>query len=228
MLITGTRTGLGRKLTDHYTSHGYHVVGCSRGPFETTLPNYEHFQLDIIDEQAVKKLFSHIRKTYKRLDVLINNAGVTSANYILLTPLANARQVMETNVLGTFLCCREAVKLMMPQSFGRIINLSSIHVPLATIGTAVYGASKSAVEQFTRVFAKEVAPNGITVNCLGLSLVRDTGMVDAMDKEVVATLLNSLASKSMLDVADVIHSIDALISQSGTAITGETIFTGGI
>lgn len=228
MLITGSRTGLGHMLVKHYTSHGYQVIGCSRGPFEAELSNYDHFQLDVVNEQSVKKLLSYIRKTYKHLDVLVNNAGTTSANHILLTPLSSARHVLETNVLGTFLCCREAVKVMMPHSYGRIINLSSIHVPLATIGTAIYGASKSAVEQFSRVMAKEVAPFGITVNCLGLSLVRSTGMVENLDEEVVSTLLNSLASKTMLELDDVIHCIDALISQKGTTITGETIFLGGV
>jgi 3-oxoacyl-[acyl-carrier protein] reductase len=228
MVITGTRTGLGRKLAEHYASHGYRVIGCSRGSFEGSFENYEHVQTDVRDERAVANLFSRARKSYGRLDVLINNAGTTSANYALLTPLASAREVLETNVLGTFLCCRAAVRLMMRRSKGHIINFSTIEVPLAMVGTSIYSASKSAVEQFTRILAKEVAAHGVAVNCLGLSFVRDTGMLELLSEDVVAKLSSLLASPAMLETADVVRCIDGLILQAGTSLTGETVYSGGI
>lgn len=226
MTITGSGAGLGRQLAAHYASHGYRVIGCSRSAFEGELANYEHVRADVRDEQSIASLFSHVRKTYGRLDVLINNAGVATANYALLTPLASAREVIETNVLGTFLCCRAAARLMMRRSQGSIVNVSSIHVPLATVGTALYGASKSAVEQFTRVFAKEVAPH-VAVNCLGLSLVGHTGMMDQLTEEVVEKISGSLASPEPLETLDVVRCIDGLIGH-GTALTGQTLYTGGV
>jgi 3-oxoacyl-[acyl-carrier protein] reductase len=228
MIITGSRTGLGRRLGEHYALHGYRVIGCSRGLFEGNFENYEHVQADVTDERSVADLFSHVRRSYDRLDVLINNAGAASANYALLTSLDSARGVLETNVLGTFLCCRAAVRLMMRRSKGRIINFSTIHVPLATPGTSIYSASKSAVEQFTRVLAKEVAAHGVTVNCLGLSFVRDTGMLDMLSEELVAKVSSLLASPAMLETADVVRCIDALILQAGTSLTGETVYSGGV
>ncbi len=228
MIITGSRTGLGRKLAEHYALHGYRVIGCSRGPFEGSLENYEHVQADVRDERAVANLFSRARKSHGRVDVLINNAGATSANYALLTPLDSAREVLETNVLGTFLCCRAAVRMMMRRSKGRIINFSTIHVPLATVGTSIYSASKSAVEQFTRILAKEVAAHGVTVNCLGLSFIRGTGMLELLSEEVVAKVSSLLASPAIMETDEVVRCIDGLILQAGTSLTGETIYSGGV
>jgi len=166
VMITGTSRGIGRYLARHYLEAGYRVVGCSRSPVEFELPNYEHFCLDISAERDVINMFAQIRKGYGRLDALINNAGVLSKSLIMMTNSNTVQEVFDTNVFGTFIVCREASKLMKRNSFGRIVNISTIAVPLANPGSAVYGASKAAVEQFSRVLAKEVAPFGITVNTL--------------------------------------------------------------
>jgi 3-oxoacyl-[acyl-carrier protein] reductase len=117
---------------------------------------------------------------------------------------------------------------MMRRSKGHIINISTIQVPIAWVGSSIYSASKSAVEQFTRVLAKEVAAYGVAVNCLGLGYVRDTGMFEWVTDDIVAKLSSLLASPAMLDTADVVRCIDGLILQAGTAMTGETVYTCGV
>jgi 3-oxoacyl-[acyl-carrier protein] reductase len=94
VLVTGTRKGIGRALAEYYAGSGYHVVGCSRSPFEGKLANYRHCCLDVGDESAVKGMFSEIRKQEGRLDVLINNAGVASMNHLFLTPFATVNKIM--------------------------------------------------------------------------------------------------------------------------------------
>ena len=112
MLISGTRKGIGRYLAEYYAGKGFQVVGFSRQPFEGKLEGYTHFIVDITDEEGLVGLFSTIRKTFGRLDCLLNNAGVGSMNHILLTPTKTVRAILETNVIGTVVCCREAAKLM--------------------------------------------------------------------------------------------------------------------
>ena len=136
-------------------------------------------------------MFKEIRKKYGRLDVLINNAGVASENHVLLTPLKEAHDSLNTNFIGTFIFCRESVKLMKMNQHGRIINISSIHVPLALAGTSIYSSSKAAIEQFSRVLAREVFQFGITINILSLSVVKDTGMEIALKEKIKRKILNT-------------------------------------
>lgn len=111
-LITGTRKGIGKYLAEHYVRQGHLVIGCSRKEPDWSLEGYEHFQVDVSDEVGVKVLFSFIRKKYGRLDHLINNAGIASMNHFILTPVSTVTQILNTNVVGTFLFSREAAKLM--------------------------------------------------------------------------------------------------------------------
>src|SRR5262245_52327185 len=157
LLITGSRKGIGRYLAEHYVAGGYIVVGCSRQPSTYRHEHYQHFCLDITDEAAVVKLFTDIRTRYGRLDILINNAGIASMNHILLTPLSTVQGILNTNVVGTFLFCREAARIMRKHTFGRIVNFSTVATPLKLEGEAIYAASKAAIVTLTKVMAFELA-----------------------------------------------------------------------
>jgi 3-oxoacyl-[acyl-carrier protein] reductase len=124
MLITGTSKGIGRYLVEYYTGLGFQIIGCSRSQAEYSLDNYQHYCLDVDDEPKVKQMFSEIREKHGRLDVLINNAGIASMNHILLTPIKTVKRIFSTNVIGAFLFCREATKLMQKNKYGRIVNFA--------------------------------------------------------------------------------------------------------
>ena len=228
MVITGTRKGIGKNLAEYYSNKEFQVVGCSRGDHDYDFDNYQHFLLDVSDESSVKKMFSEIRKRYGRLDVLINNAGIASMNHVLLTPLKEVQDIINTNFVGTFLCCREAIKLMKRNKYGRIVNVSSIHIPLATVGTSIYGASKAAIEQFSRVLAREVFQFGITINILALSVVKSSGMAEGLSDDMKLKILEGTISKTQLDFKDVSYSIDFLISPKSGMVTNQTLYLGGV
>jgi len=156
----------------------------------------------------------------------LNNAGIASMNHVLLTPGSSVQSVMNTNFLGTFLVCREAARLMMKQKNGRIINFSTVAVPLDLEGDAVYAASKSAVEKFTRILAREIGPLGITVNTIGPAPI-DTDLIRNIPPEKMAKLINSLAIKRYGTFEDVLNVIDFLIHPKSSFITGQTIYLGG-
>jgi len=228
MVITGTSKGIGKSLVEHYVQEGFKVIGCSRQAAGYELENYQHFCLDVSDEVKVKQMFSEIKKTYGGVDVLINNAGTGIMNYVLLTPLQTLRKILDTNFIGSFLFCREAAKLMQKKGYGRIVNISTIAVPLSQAGTSAYGASKAALEQFSRVLAKELIAYGITVNILSLSFVKNSGMVKDIAEQTIKETLERTILKSWLDFEDVIKTVDFFISPENNKLTGQTLYLGGV
>ncbi|HEU4710035.1 MAG TPA: SDR family oxidoreductase [Pyrinomonadaceae bacterium] len=227
ILITGARKGIGRALVEHYLALGHSVVGCSRKESDLVNNNYTHYCLDVADEAAVQEMFSQIAATSGRLDVLINNAGIASMNHVLLMSTAKAREIFETNFIGTFMMCREAARLMKKNHFGRIVNLASVATPLKLEGEAVYAASKAAVISFTQVVAKELASFGITVNAIGPTPI-DTDLIRSVPQEKLDQLISLQAIKRAGTFSDVSNLIDFLIRPESEFITGQVIFLGGV
>jgi 3-oxoacyl-[acyl-carrier protein] reductase len=226
LLITGTSKGIGEYLARYYVEKGYHVVGCSRRPV-TSKTNYRHFSLDIADEKSVKQMFSKITKEYGRLDVLINNAGIASMNHILLTPTKVVRNIFETNFIGTFLCSREAAKLMKQHRSGRIINFTTVATPLKVEGEAVYASSKAAIITLTQITARELASFGVTVNAIGPSPIQ-TDLIESVPKEKINNLLQLQAIKRLGEFTDVSNVIDFFMRPESDFITGQVLFLGGV
>jgi 3-oxoacyl-[acyl-carrier protein] reductase len=226
MLITGTRKGIGRFLAEYYIKKGYSVEGCSRTEPDWHLPNYFHHLIDISDETQVKQMFFEIQKRQNRLDFVINNAGIASMNHILLTPAATVDKILATNLKGTFLICRESAKRMKKRRQGRIVNLTTVAVPLNLEGEAIYAASKSAVESLTRIIARELAEFGITCNAVGPSPI-ETDLIQGIGREKIEKIIQRLSIKRMGRFDDIANVIDFFIKPESEYITGQIIYLGG-
>jgi 3-oxoacyl-[acyl-carrier protein] reductase len=227
VLITGTRKGMGRYLAEHFVRRGALVAGCSRTMPEWDLEKYTHHCLDVADETQVKAMFSSIRKRHGRLDILINNAGVASMNHILLTPVDTVDRIMATNFQGVFLMCREAAKLMQRRRYGRIVNISTIAVPMRLEGEAIYAASKSAVVTFSRILARELADSGITCNVVAPTPI-ETDLIRGVPREKIDAIVNRLAIKRLGRFEDVANVIDFFVKPESGYITGQVIYLGGV
>jgi 3-oxoacyl-[acyl-carrier protein] reductase len=203
------------------------VIGCSRIAPDFTLENYEHHCLDVADEKAVVALFREIRRKHGRLDALINNAGVAAMNSALLMPLSQMQSLLSTNVSGTFVCCREAAKLMRTGGGGRIVNFTTVAVPLRLEGEAAYVASKAAVLSLTQVLARELAPFGITVNAIGPTPI-ETDLIRSVPKPKIDALIERQAVKRMGTFADVANVIEFFLRPASTFVTGQVIYLGGV
>lgn len=226
-LITGTRKGIGRFLAEHYLSLGHIVVGCSRGESDLKADSYTHHCVDIAEEADVQALFTSIRRTLGRLDHLVNNAGVASLNHSLLTPLSTVRRIMDTNVVGAFLFCRESAKIMQRRGFGRIVNFTTVAVPLKLEGEAAYAASKAAVTSMTETMAREMADFGITVNAVGPAPVA-TDLIARVPQESMDRLIARQAIRRMATLEDVANVVDFFLKPESGLVTGQTVYLGGV
>lgn len=227
MLITGSRKGIGRYLAEYYVKKGYLVEGCSRGEVDLGDSAYRHHQVDVADEKGVRSMIADITKRHGRIDVVLNNAAIASMNHILLTPAKSANRMMEVNVTGTMLVCRDAAKVMIRRKYGRIVNFTTIVAPIALAGEAIYAASKSAVVTFTRILAFELGQWGITANSFGATPIM-TDMIKGVPQDKIDAVVNGLAIKRLGSHADCANVCDFFISPTSDNITGQVIYLGGI
>ncbi|WP_321518072.1 SDR family oxidoreductase [uncultured Bacteroides sp.] len=227
IIITGSRKGLGYSLCNYFLNEGDFVYGCSRRASAITHDNYVHFRLDVSDEAAVTGMVKDIYKNKKRIDVLINNAGVASMNHSLLTPCSTVKRIMETNFTGTFLMCREVARYMIKHKNGRIINYSTVAVPLHLSGELVYSSSKAAVEQLTRVLAAEIGEWGVTVNAVGPTPI-STDLIKNIPEDKIKALIQRQSIKRMGIFNDVLNVVKFFLSRESDFITGQVIYLGGI
>ena len=226
ILITGNRKGIGRYLSEYYLEKGYNVVGCSRSNSDLSHKNYTHYLCDVKEEKEVKKTVREIKKN-SGVDILINNAGKASLNHSILTPSETVKDLFETNYLGTFLFSREWSKHMIKNKWGRIINFSTIAVPLDLEGEMTYASSKSAIEKMTRIMSKELSTYNITINTIGPTPTY-TDLIKVVPKDKVEEIINMQTLKRFGSFKDISNVTDFFINDESSFITGQRIYLGGL
>jgi 3-oxoacyl-[acyl-carrier protein] reductase len=226
VLVTGTSRGLGRVIAHRFLGQGATVVGVSRGEGTFEHDRYVHLQADVTDEQAAIGAVRTAFGVAGRLDVVVNNAGAASMNPILLTPGSLVERLLKVNYEATFWISREAARYMHRRAYGRIINMSSVAVPMALEGEAAYAAAKSAVETFSRIFAREVAGYGITCNVVAPAPV-PTDLIRGVPARALEKLTRRLALGRTCTPEEVAYAVEMLASPEASAITGQVVYLGG-
>ena len=227
ILISGSSQGLGKELSEYFLQKGWMVYGCARSEQQIEHDNYHHFQLDIASQDQVNEFFFALRKKIKHLDAIINNAGIASMNAFALTPPETFQKIFAINVQGTFLFCQKALGLLKRAPNPRIINMTTVAVPLQLEGESIYAASKSAVETLTQIIAKEYGGFGITCNAIGPSPIK-TSLIKGVPKEKIANIIQQQSIKKMATPADVINLVNFFIRPESHMISGQIIYLGGI
>lgn len=227
VMITGASRGIGKTLVGHFLALGDTVIGVSRSESDIVSGNYHHFLADVADEADAKRVFASVKKQLRALDVIINNAGIARMNAFALTPISNVQEIMNTNFMGTFIFCQKAINLLRKSPNGRIINLSTVAVPLNLAGEAAYAASKSAVETLTRIMAKEIGNFGITCNAIGPSPIA-TQLISGVGEDKINKLIQQQAIKKMAKVEDVTNIVDFYLQPNSHMVTGQILYLGGI
>lgn len=234
-LVSGGGTGIGRAICLRLARDGFVVaVGYARSAdgaratvAEIVAAGGAAFAapVDITVEEQVLAFFAAARARHGRIDVVINNAGIGHVKAFAEIPASHYERVFATNARGTFLMCREAAQQI--EDRGRIVNISTGATVANPVGMALYVASKMAIEGFTKVLARELAPRGITVNAVSPGMT-DTPMLQGGDAEALRRYGAAAAAMGRLgrpeDVAD---AVAALVSVDGRWITGQVIHADG-
>jgi glucose 1-dehydrogenase len=239
-VVTGAATGIGRAIAAQFVREGAKVVIDYVGPSEKaddlahaleTIGSAVAVAADVSDEQQVDMLVEHAVKSFGRLDVFVNNAGIEKKYPFLQTPTEYWEKVVAVNLTGPFLCSRRAAKQMVDQGGGgRIINISSVHEDITMPGNAAYCATKGGLRMLMRTIAVELAPHGITVNNIAPGAV-DTPMDAALkqDPDAMATLLNEIPLHRMAQPHEIAELCAFLASDRAAYVTGATyVIDGGL
>jgi len=195
-IITGGAAGLGLAIAQRLIASGGTVSLWDRdqvaGRQAADRLGCHYVQVDIADETSVREaLQSTVRRSH-RIDALVNSAGITGPNTKLWEyPLGSWRQVMDVNLTGLFLCCREVVPVMREADYGRIVNIASVAGKDGNPNASAYSASKAAVIALTKSLGKELADSGVRVNCVTPAAVK-TAIFDQMSEEHIQFMLSKI------------------------------------
>lgn len=226
-LVTGSRRGVGRIISEHFLRQGACVVGFSRGQATIEDSSYSHVQVDVGDPDSVLKGFSILKTITESLDIVVNNAAVLTSQYAMIMPPASAQAMINTNLLGSFLVSREASKMMRRKKWGRIINIGSMATSLEPVGDSIYAACKAGLSTLTNVMAKELASLNITCNTLGISAIK-TDMLAQLPEEKVTQVISSLPIPRFAEPDDILNVLDFFASERSSYITAQTVYLAGV
>lgn len=224
LLITGASSGLGKHIAVAALAEGWQVIGIARTPPPDN-PGFDFVSLDVSDAPAVARFF----KTLRGRDIwgLVNAAGIASMNLAVTTPAQTMARIVGVNLLGTMYCSVEAAKLFARRKEGRIVNFSTIAVPLAIAGESVYAASKAGVETFSRCLARELAALGVTVNVIAPGPV-STPLLAGLGQEKIRAVIERQIIPRQATPDDIWRLLRFILSDDSAMLTGETLHVGGV
>jgi 3-oxoacyl-[acyl-carrier protein] reductase len=235
-LVTGASRGIGRAIALALGQAGAHVVinyKCNQSAAEQTLSllraangNGELRAFNIADEAQVDAAVKQIVDAHQRVDVLVNNAGVTSDSLLMRMKTADWDQVIGTNLKGTMLCTKVVSRQMIKQRTGRIVNLSSVVGQMGNVGQSLYAASKAGIIGFTKAMARELASRGITVNAVAPGFI-DTDMTTRLPEKLREEFLRSIPLGRFGTCQEVADMVVFLAGPGGGYVTGQVFNVNG-
>ena len=231
VLITGATGGIGNSLVEKFIKLEAIVVASGTNEeklndLKKKFPNIyiEKFKLD--NHNKIDEFVDKVDKNLKGLDILINNAGITLDNLAIRLTEENWKKVLDINLTASFLMCKYAIKKMLKNKYGKIINITSVVGHTGNLGQANYAASKAGVIAFSKSLAIEYAKKNININCVSPGFIK-TEMTDQINDEFRKILISKIPSGDLGKVEDVSNCVAFLASDKANYINGETIHVNG-
>ena len=233
-IVTGASRGIGRGVAMMLASRGAHVVATARGEnaAETVAQiqgaghHAEAAALEVTDAASIDALMAGVLQRHSRIDILVNNAGVTRDQLMLRMKRDDWDQVIGTNLTASFALSQAAIKPMLKQRSGRIINISSVVGQTGNAGQANYAASKAGLIGFSKALARELASRNITVNVVAPGLI-ETDMTKAITEKAHGDWTSQIPLGRLGTTADVAAAVCFLASDEASYITGQVLAVNG-
>ncbi len=235
-LVTGGATGIGKQISLQLANAGatiivnYNLSDVDAKSLVKEINNNggraECIQSNVSSFQDCEKLINNIVEKYGKIDILVNNAGITADTLILRMTEEEFDRVIKVNLKGTWSCCKHAIKHMVKQRSGKIINISSISGIVGNAGQTNYSASKAGIIGLTKSLAREVAKRGICVNAVAPGFIK-TKMTDVLSKDIVEEYVKSIPVNRMGEPEDVANLVVFLASDLANYITGQVVNVDG-
>ncbi len=231
ILITGATGGIGNCLVEKFHKLGAKILatGTNEEKLKSLKSKYssiqvEKFKLD--EHQNIEEFVENVVKKLDGLDILVNNAGITLDNLSIRLTEENWKKVIDINLTSTFLMCKAAIKKMLKQKYGKIINITSIVGHTGNLGQANYSASKAGIVAFSKSLAIEYAKKNININCVSPGFIK-TEMTDKISEDFKKSLMSKIPSGNLGTGEDVSNCVAFLASDLSSYINGETIHVNG-
>ena len=235
-LVTGGSRGIGRAICVRLAKAGMQVVFNYQSGEEAAAETVRLCQAEGVEALAIKADVSHsadcdalVQKTLEfggRLDVLVNNAGITRDNLLMRMSDEDLDAVLNVNLKGSFYMMRAASKVMLKQRSGKIVNISSVVGILGNVGQMNYAASKAAVIGMTKSLARELASRKITVNAIAPGMI-ETAMTEKMTEKAKEAVLQAIPFHAMGAAEDVANAVAFLAGEESGYITGQVLCVDG-
>ena len=237
VLVTGATGGIGKAIAESFAKEGYNVAlhtctkpDVAKAEAERMTKEYGVRAVavvaDVSKQTEVKEMFDCLTEGFGTIDVLVNNAGVSSVMMLCDTTDEEWNRVVDINLKGAFLCSKEAMKNMVHNKWGRIINISSVWGNVGASCEVAYSASKAGLVGFTKALAKELAPSGITVNAVSPGLI-DTEMNSHLLESDIKELCDEIPVGRMGTPCEVAHAVLFLADEESSYITAQNITVDG-
>ncbi len=234
-LVTGSARGLGQAIALKLAEAGADLALCDLQAewLEETAEKVkalgrrvECYGVNVAEGESVTAGIKAIEKDFGKIDILVNNAGITKDGLIMRMSEADWDAVLDVNLKGTFLCTKAAMRSMMKQRSGTIVNIASVIGLMGNAGQANYAASKGGVIAFSKTVAKELASRNVRCNAVAPGFIR-TAMTDALDEEVQNKMKEIIPLKRFGEPEDVANVVLFLASDASAYVTGQVVSTCG-
>jgi len=235
VMVTGGARGIGKAIAEKFAAQGADLViaDVSLHSAEETARELSEkgikakaVTMDVSKSSDVTKVFEEVVRELGRIDVLVNNAGITRDSLLLRMKEEDWDLVLSINLKGVFLCSKEAVKVMVKQRHGRIVNIASVVAFMGNPGQANYSASKAGIIGLTKTTAREYANRGITANAVAPGFI-STAMTDALSENIRQEMLKSIPLGRFGSVDDVANAVTFFAMPGNGYITGQVIHVNG-